>query len=70
LTTAKFYSPSGQQISHQGIEPDFVVAGDGRHYVARPSNEGEVVSQNTDAALQAALDIARQSTRYQVRQAQ
>lgn len=63
LTTAKFYSPSGQAISHRGINPDVVV-----HSTARPTSEGWVavdgdVDGNTpprDATLEAGLQVARE----------
>lgn len=54
LTTAKFYSPSGQAISQRGVHPDIVV-----HQVARPA-DGRPVSDTADSALRAALDAARQ----------
>ena len=70
LTTAKFYSPSGQQISHRGVTPNIVVRNDDRHIAARPTGEGTVIAREEDPTLHAALDIARQSTNYQVRRAQ
>ncbi len=70
LTTAKFYSPSGQQISHRGVTPDIVVRTDSRHVVARPTHHGDVpASVAADTTLAAALNVARQSMNYQVRRA-
>ena len=70
LTTAKFFSPSGRQISNRGVTPNIVVRSDSRHVAARPTDQGEVLTQVEDPTLQAALDIARQSMNYQVRRAQ
>ncbi len=69
LTTAKFYSPSGQQISHHGVTPDIVVRNDSKHVVARPTAQGEVLTGAADATLAAALKVASQSMNYQVRRA-
>jgi carboxyl-terminal processing protease len=56
LTTAKFYSPSGQSISRRGVQPDVVV-----HAVAKPAVDGlPNPSAEEDPVLQAALQIARQ----------
>ena len=55
LTTAKFYSPNGRPISNVGVQPDVVV----RH-AAKPADR--VLSSlpgETDAALDAALNVAR-----------
>jgi carboxyl-terminal processing protease len=56
LTTAKFYSPSGQAISHFGVIPDVVV-----HNVARPDENGSLPSPQDDPALGAALKVAQQN---------
>ncbi len=55
LTTAKFYSPNGRPISKVGVQPDILV----RH-VAKPTDEGLTVTSGEDAALAAALNVARQ----------
>jgi len=49
LTTARFYSPNGQPISHNGVEPDVVVRNDGRQ-----------ASGSQDPVLQAGIEVARQ----------
>lgn len=58
LTTAKFYSPSGKQISHHGVDPDVKV-----QTVARPISDGTVPETSADnaedTALDTALDVAR-----------
>ena len=56
LTTAKFYSPTGRPISHQGIVPNVVV-----HQVSKPIDDasGFLPSATRDAGLQAALKIAQ-----------
>lgn len=56
LTTAKFYSPSGQPIANAGVAPDVVV-----HSTAKPVTEtGETVAPEEDPILKAGLEIARQ----------
>jgi carboxyl-terminal processing protease len=56
LTTAKFYSPSGQAIAHAGVSPDVPV-----QVAAKPVAEtGETVAPEQDAILEAGLEIARQ----------
>lgn len=70
LTTAKFYSPSGQAISHRGVTPDVVVHDDAQHVAARPTSEGELLTAVADPTLQAAINVARQSSNYQVRRSQ
>jgi carboxyl-terminal processing protease len=54
LTTAKFYSPSGQAISNRGVHPDIVVQS-----VARPA-DGQLLADSEDVALRAALNAARE----------
>ncbi len=66
LTTAKFYSPSGKEISHHGVTPNVVVSADAR-VAARPTDSGALVGAGGDATLAAAMQIAHQSTNYQVR---
>jgi len=53
LTTAKFYSPSGQPYSGQGVVPHIVV-----RQAARPI-EGQVPATPDDPAMTAALHAAR-----------
>lgn len=61
LTTAKFYSPSGQAISHRGVEPDVEVKATEQTLAAKPiDNLLPIVDQHRDAALTASLQIARQ----------
>ena len=76
LTTAKFYSPNGQAISHQGILPDRAVPQ--AHQVARPinpgpsnpgprnqdpSNQDPLISTSAgDTALQMAIQVAAEVT--------
>ncbi len=40
LTTAKFYSPSGQEISHHGVTPNVVVPNGTSRVAARPTDDG------------------------------
>ncbi len=54
LTTAKFYSPSGQPISQRGVNPDVVV-----QTVARPA-DGQLLATGDDSVLRAALQVARE----------
>lgn len=57
LTTAKFYSPSGQAISNRGVTPDVVVRTTAKPIV---SENGEIDSTPvTDAVLDAGLELAR-----------
>jgi carboxyl-terminal processing protease len=56
LTTAKFYSPSGQPISRQGISPDLAVVA---QTVARPA-DGLLAERDDDPMLRAALQAARE----------
>lgn len=70
LTTAKFYSPHGREISHHGVIPDVLVGEATRHLAARPTSQGELLAGEGDSTLQAALDVARQSTTYHVKRAQ
>jgi len=61
LTTAKFYSPSGQAISQRGVEPDVEVKAADQTLVAKPTDGlTPVAVQDRDPALTASLDIARQ----------
>ncbi|MGB7347702.1 MAG: S41 family peptidase [Pirellulaceae bacterium] len=54
LTTAKFYSPSGREISRNGVEPKFVV--DSPYIAMRPNAEGHVVQDHEDEVLQKAIE--------------
>lgn len=61
LTTAKFYSPSGQAISKRGVEPDVEVKVPDETIVAKPIDDLlPIADQHHDAALTAGLQIARQ----------
>ena len=53
LTTAKWYTPSGQAISGQGVQPDITV-----RTTAKPAN-GKLLPISEDAMLRAALQVAR-----------
>ncbi len=63
LTTAKFYSPSGQPISERGVQPQRVV-----HATAKPIADGVGVARSglpreeEDAVVAAACETARQLT--------
>ena len=65
LTTAKFYSPQGHPFSRVGVSPDVAVAPTaaaqpGTQFAARPTEDGRFVQHApTDAALEAALGVAR-----------
>ena len=55
LTTAKFYSPNGQAISHRGVQPDLLVRA-----TAKPVAEDSDASEpEFDAILNAGLQQAR-----------
>ena len=54
LTTAKFYLPSGQPISHRGVHPDLVV-----RVAAKPAID-EPVDRQDDPVLAAAVQAARE----------
>jgi carboxyl-terminal processing protease len=57
LTTAKFYSPSGQPIAQRGVTPDVAV-----HTVKKPLTQGEsLATPADDPVLNAALQLARNS---------
>jgi len=55
LTTAKFFSPRGLPYSGVGVEPDVAV-----HATARPV-DGQMPVAAGDAALAAAMDVARRA---------
>lgn len=59
LTTAKFYSPSGQPISQRGVSPHVVV-----HTTAKPASDSladtPALTENDDPYLKAGLQVARQ----------
>ncbi|MHB0959252.1 MAG: S41 family peptidase [Pirellulaceae bacterium] len=67
LTTSKFYSPSGQPISDQGVTPHVVVTPPAARVAARVTDAGEIPAVAADPTLQAGLDVARQAANYQVR---
>lgn len=61
LTTAKFYSPSGQPISDRGVAPDVEVKAANQTIVAKPIDDRIPSAEQTgDPALTAGLQIARQ----------
>ncbi len=53
LTTAKFYSPSGQAISKKGVTPDVAV-----RLTAKPLEGGMLAAEN-DSILKAGVQVAR-----------
>ncbi|TWU40467.1 putative CtpA-like serine protease [Novipirellula artificiosorum] len=53
LTTAKFYSPSGQAISRHGVVPNVPV--EPTYVAARPNGNGEMTTDLEDAVLQRAI---------------
>jgi carboxyl-terminal processing protease len=54
LTTAKFFSPSGQAISRNGVTPDVAV-----RITAKPPTEGGLLAPENDSILKAGLQVAR-----------
>lgn len=54
LTTARFYSPNGLPYSDAGVVPDVVV-----QQTARPLDEGRLLADLPDTALEAAVSVAR-----------
>ena len=65
LTTAKFYSPSGQAISQHGVEPHIEV--EPTYIAARPNAEGEITRDRDDAVLQKAVQWLTSSQRISKR---
>lgn len=61
LTTAKFYSPSGQGISDRGVQPD--VAVESTYIAARPNATGEITRDIDDQVLQRAVQTIRSESR-------
>jgi carboxyl-terminal processing protease len=63
LTTALFYGPNNEKISHQGVEPNIVI-----HQTAKPTSADPAASQLTivgndailEAGIAAAIDASRQ----------
>lgn len=53
LTTAKFYSPSGQAISRHGVVPNLPV--EATYIAARPDAQGQMTLDVDDSVLQAAI---------------
>ncbi len=71
LTTAKFYAPSGQPISHHGVYPDVIVNGRPARMAARPDADGNFPQLRTnDPVVAKALELARRTTQKTVRRAQ
>jgi carboxyl-terminal processing protease len=65
LTTAKFYSPSGQAISDRGVSPDLPAT---KTYIAaRPNAEGVITTDTDDSVLQAAVQNVRGDARLSSR---
>jgi carboxyl-terminal processing protease len=57
LTTAKFYSPGGHAIAHNGVYPDVLV-----RTAKKPVTEGQSqLALSEDATLTAGLQVARNS---------
>ena len=54
LTTAKFYSPSGRAISHNGVIPNIKV--EPSYIAARPNDLGEMTTDLEDTVLQRAME--------------
>ncbi len=65
LTTAKFYSPSGQVISERGVTPNIVV--EPTYIAARPNATGSMTSDLDDSVLQRAIEAIRNETRLSAR---
>jgi carboxyl-terminal processing protease len=61
LTTAKFYSPSGQGISDRGVHPDVIV--ESPYIAARPNSKGEITRDIDDQVLQRAVQTIRSESR-------
>ncbi len=61
LTTAKFYSPSGQAISELGVQPHVVV--EPSYIAARPNAQGEITRDAEDRVLQKAIEVSRGEAR-------
>ena len=58
LTTAKFYSPSGQPISKRGVTPTIAVPV--QQLTAKPNDAGQLVAAPAhDAVLRAGVQVAR-----------
>jgi carboxyl-terminal processing protease len=62
ITTAKWYTPSGQAISGHGVSPDVTV-----RTAAKPVN-GAIASEVTDPVLNSALQVFRNQTAQAMRQ--
>jgi carboxyl-terminal processing protease len=59
LTTAKWYTPSGQAIQGAGITPDIAVRATTPIHVTAKPVDGQVAVAPADAILQAGLQVAR-----------
>lgn len=60
LTTAKFYSPNGTQISQNGVTPTVLVepGENERSYIAaRPDDNGNIISDADDLVLRRAIEV-------------
>jgi carboxyl-terminal processing protease len=64
LTTAKWYTPSGQAISGAGVKPDVEVRPTAKVVARKPAEGGlaQAATPATDAILEAGLQIARAQT--------
>lgn len=58
LTTAKFYSPSGQEINKRGVEPNLLVRATAKPVVTETSG-GATLPVAEDAVLRAAIEAVR-----------
>ncbi len=65
LTTAKFYSPSGQAISAHGVIPDLSVPP--TYIAARPNSNGGITADLEDSVLQKAVESVRGDARLSSR---
>jgi len=65
LTTAKFYSPSGQAISERGVTPDVAVLP--TYIAARPNSDGKITTDADDSVLQKAIETVRGDARLSSR---
>jgi carboxyl-terminal processing protease len=61
LTTAKFYSPSGRAISHNGVIPTIKM--EPSYIAARPNDSGELTTDLQDTVLQRAMEHFQGKTR-------
>lgn len=59
LTTAKWYTPSGQPITGRGVTPDIIVAASAKQAAAGEKAPGEASLAKEDAILRTGLETAR-----------